>query len=186
MCVSPPVERAAAVELRVSLNSQIYSNDSLIYRYGFTGFAHKSRSGKRSLLQDYEVALSEANKVGATLSLSGVPTEAIAIDPRLTGGVHPHSEPGAARSFSTPDTNFDNNQRLNAVFDYLPFAPDNCIFFEAGDYTSLQSLETDAGDLIPPFQPEVYEYYTLISVDQVCACDCPRWLATLCSQTANW
>jgi hypothetical protein len=45
------VERAAAVELRVSLNSQIYSNDSAVYRYGFTGFGHKSRTGKRSLLQ---------------------------------------------------------------------------------------------------------------------------------------
>lgn len=137
-CVSPPVERAAAVELRVSLNSQIYSNDSLIYRYGFTGFGHQSRSGKRSLLQDYEVALSEANKVGATLSLSGVPTEAIAIDPRLTGGVHPSLDPSKDPFLSTPNTNMANNQNLNAVFDYLPFAPDNCVFFEAGDYTTLK------------------------------------------------
>jgi hypothetical protein len=137
-CVSPPVERASAVELRVSLNSQIYSNDSLIYRYGFTGFGHQSRSGKRSLLQDYEVALSEANKVGATLSLSGVPTEAIAIDPRLTGGVHPSLDHSNHPFLSTPNTNMANNQNLNAVFDYLPFAPDNCIFFEAGDYTTLK------------------------------------------------
>jgi len=36
-CVSPPVDRAAAVEMRVTLNGQIYSNDTIIYRYGFVG-----------------------------------------------------------------------------------------------------------------------------------------------------
>ena len=30
-----------------------------------------------------------------------------------------------------------------------------------------QSLDMDIGDLIPPFAPEVYEYYTLLSVDQI-------------------
>jgi hypothetical protein len=45
------------------------------------------------LVQDYEVALSEANKAGAGFVLSGVPTEAIAVDPRTVGGVMDASAP---------------------------------------------------------------------------------------------
>jgi hypothetical protein len=28
-------------------------------------------------------------------------------------------------------------------------------------------LDMDIGEMIPPFAPEVYEYYTLLSVDQI-------------------
>jgi len=86
-CVSPPVDRAAAVEMRVTLNGQIYSNDTIIYRYGFVGgiMGRTAKKGRRSLLEDYELALGEASKQGAQLALSGVPTEVIGFDPRLLG-----------------------------------------------------------------------------------------------------
>jgi hypothetical protein len=64
---------------------------------------------------------------------------------------------------------FSVDQWRDPLFDYIPFSPDNCIFFEVGDYTSLKGLELDAGHgkLIPDFAPDVYEYSVLLYTDQV-------------------
>ena len=67
------------------------------------------------------------------------------------------------------ETSFSIDQWRDPLFDYVPFSPDNCIFFEVGDYTSLSDLELDVGKgkLIPDFASDVYEYSVLLYADQV-------------------
>lgn len=148
ICVSPAVDAPSAAELRVSLNSQIFSIDSVIYAYGYTTWKHDTFS------HDFKTALAEARDAGAAILLSSLPIEEI-----LTMDTFEDDK------YLAPSFVFD--QWGDRMFDYVPFSPDNCIYFEVGDHTSLQNLELDKGKLIPEFASDVYEYSVLLYADQV-------------------
>ena len=57
---------------------------------------------------------------------------------------------------------------IQKVFDYLPFSPDYCLFFNVGPDTSLEKLEIDGGAIYPAFDPQTYVYVTSLVKEVDC------------------
>ncbi|QDZ25793.1 hypothetical protein A3770_19p83110 [Chloropicon primus] len=57
---------------------------------------------------------------------------------------------------------------IQKVFDYLPFSPDYCLFFNVGPDTSLEKLEIEGGSLFPAFDPQTFVYVTSVVKEQTC------------------
>ena len=97
------------MELRISLDGQIFSDETVMVRYG---------SGKSSL---------------STIT--------------------------APKQF--------NNWFDIMQFDYLPFHPEYCVFFENGDFASLAGIAVTPGVIEPPFYSGTFEYFVLLTVDDL-------------------
>jgi hypothetical protein len=52
-------------------------------------------------------------------------------------------------------------------FDYLPFHPEYCVFFENGDFASLAGIAVTPGVIEPPFYSGTFEYFVLLTVDDL-------------------
>ena len=63
-------------------------------------------------IEDYELALAEANRVGAALALSGVKTEALGIDPRMVGSSRAGEPDSTAPSLGKAVVQVDSPIRL--------------------------------------------------------------------------
>ncbi|KAK3256637.1 hypothetical protein CYMTET_34233, partial [Cymbomonas tetramitiformis] len=103
-CVAPPSLIDTQVEVRVSLDGQVYSVNSVLFTYG-----------------------------------------------------EPSKKVSVARAPMTSSS--------DVILDYLPFSPDNCVFYEVGDHASLQEIHLSHGDLQPQFEPGIFEYFMLLSTD---------------------
>jgi hypothetical protein len=114
-CLAPSLKQitktssSANVELRISLDGQIFSDETVMVRYG---------SGKSSL---------------STIT--------------------------APKQF--------NNWFDIMQFDYLPFHPEYCVFFENGDFASLAGIAVTPGVIEPPFYSGTFEYFVLLTVDDL-------------------
>jgi hypothetical protein len=96
-CTAPAAKRPHLAELRVSLDSQVYSVNAELVNYG------------------------------------GNPDQTTVV-----------AAPMSALAEDVP-------------LDYLAFTPDHCVFFEVGDFASLESLHTSEGMMEPGFQSDLYE-----------------------------
>ena len=158
LCTSPPSE-IGVVDVRVSLNSQQYSNDMVAFKYvmdvnsagvhemsvshylletdTLTGFNNQTEFyGFYGFYAYYEFYHQVFDFYTLTDS---VPTEVPAFVPEVP-----------------------------KIFDYLPFSPDLCLFFNAGPDTSLEDLEISDGDLSPQFSPSVYAYVAVVAKETTC------------------
>ena len=59
-------------------------------------------------------------------------------------------------------------EAIPKIFDYLPFSPDYCLFFNVGPDTSLEKLEISDGVMYPAFDPSTFVYVTSVVKETDC------------------
>ena len=164
VCKTPPSE-LGVVNVKISLDGQYYSSDSVAFTYTLdpdeVNLDHRMAVSRYLVEADPDMA---TFKNESFYFYNDGMNAADSVKELSFYEFYAFYDLGA---IPFDGANFEQAE-IAKIYDYLPFSPDYCLFFNVGPDTSLEKFDISNGTLFPAFSPSTFVYVTSVVKEVTC------------------